>query len=290
MWVYRNSACDADHLVVIYDYQPTRKADHPSDFLKGYSGVVLTDGYQVYHTLGRKRDDLRIAGCWIHAKRGLVEYVKSVGSGNVSGIISDKAVKKISELIHTDKQFDDLPPEERLKQRQFVLKPKVDVFFSWARTSLPKVPAGGATAKALNYCLNQESYLRVFLSDPLIPMDNNKAEQAIRPFTLGRKSWVNMYFTRGAQSSVVLYSLVKTAKANSLNVYEYFDYLLTELSAHADDPDPSFIEDLLPWTKPPRQNAAAVKKLDSLFKVLKFGTAHKTAVFRFYSSRQGTHV
>ena len=140
-----------------------------------------------------------------------------------------------------DNQFDDLPPDERLKQRQLVLKPKVDDFFAWVRTSLPKVPAGGATAKALNYCLNQESYLRVFLSDPLIPMDNNRAEQAIRPFTLGRKNWVNMYSTRGAQSSAVLYSLVETAKANSLNVYEYFNFLLTELSAHADDPDPSFV-------------------------------------------------
>ena len=60
-----------------------------------------------------------------------------------------------------DNQFDDLPPDERLKQRQLVLKPKVDDFFAWVRTSLPKVPAGGATAKALNYCLNQESYLRV---------------------------------------------------------------------------------------------------------------------------------
>lgn len=159
-----------------------------------------------------------------------------------------------------DNQFDDLPPDERLKQRQLVLKPKVDDFFAWVRTSLPKVPAGGATAKALNYCLNQESYLRVFLSDPLIPMDNNRAEQAIRPFTLGRKNWVNMYSTRGAQSSAVLYSLVETAKANSLNVYEYFDYLLTELSAHADDPDPSFVEELLPWTKTTQEKCRSRKK------------------------------
>ena len=72
MWVYRNGACDTEHPVVIYDYQPTRKADNPSEFLKGYSGVVLTDGYQVYHTLERKRDDLRIAGCWIHYSRSIV--------------------------------------------------------------------------------------------------------------------------------------------------------------------------------------------------------------------------
>ena len=78
--------------------------------------------------------------------------------------------------------------------------------------------------------------------------------------TLGRKNWVNMYSTRGAQSSAVLYSLVETAKANSLNVYEYFDYLLTELSAHADDPDPSFVEELLPWTKTTQEKCRSRKK------------------------------
>ena len=72
--------------------------------------------------------------------------------------------------------------------------------------------------------------------------------------------YFNMYSTRDAQSSAVLYSLVETAKANSLNVYEYFDYLLTELSAHADDPDPSFIEELLPWTKNTQEKCRSRKK------------------------------
>ena len=261
MWVYRNGTCDAKHPVVIYDYQPTRKADHPAEFLKGYSGIVLTDGYQVYHSLERQRDDLQIAGCWIHAKRRFAEYVKAVGTGNESGVISDKAVKKISELFHLNNKFNDLPPDKRLKQRQSSLKPRVDAFFVWAKASLHKVPEGSATAKALQYCLNQESYLRVFLSDPLVPMDNNRAEQAIRPFTLGRKNWVNMYSTRGAQASAVLYSLVETAKANNLNVFEYFNYLLTELSAHANDPDPSFVEDLLPWTKTTQEKCRSRRKI-----------------------------
>jgi len=90
-----------------------------------------------------------------------------------------------------------------------------------------------------------------------------------------------MYSTRGAQASAVIYSLVETAKANNLNVYEYFEYLLTELSAHADDPDPSFVEELLPWTEKTQNKCRSRKKIDSLFKVLKFGTASKTAVFLF---------
>ena len=79
-------------------------------------------------------------------------------------------------------------------------------------------------------------------------MDNNIAERAIRPFTLGRKNWVNMFSGNGAQASAVIYSLVETAKANNLRVHDYLELLLSELSAHARDEDRSFIADLLPWS------------------------------------------
>lgn len=88
--------------------------------------------------------------------------------------------------------------------------------------------------------INQEKYLRVFLSDGNVPMDNNRAEQAIRPFTLGRKNLVNMDSIRGAQASAILYSLVETAKANNMRVYEYLELLLTGLAEHADDTDRDF--------------------------------------------------
>ena len=260
MWVYRNGTCDSEHPVVIYDYQPTRRTDHPAGFLKGYSGVVVTDGYEVYHSLERKRDDLQIAGCWVHAKRKFAEYVKAVGTANTESTLSGKAVRLISQLFHLDNKLDGLPDEERLKQRQLVLKPKVDAFFEWVKASLPKVPGDSATARAFRYCLNQETYLRVFLSDPHVPLHNNLAEQAIRPFTLGRKNWVNMYSTRGAQASAVIYSLVETAKANKLNVYEYFDYLLTSLSAHAEDTDLSFLDTLLPWSEEAQEKCRSRKK------------------------------
>jgi hypothetical protein len=241
--------------------------------------VVVTDGYEVYHSLERKRDDLRIAGCWIHAKRKFAEYVKALGTASTEGTLSGKAVRLISQLFHLDNKLDGLPDEERLKQRQLVLKPKVDAFFEWVKVSLPKVPGDSDTARAFRYCLNQESYLRVFLSDPHVPLHNNIAEQAIRPFTLGRKNWVNMYSTRGAQASAVIYSLVETAKANNLNVYEYFDYLLTQLSSHAEDTDLSFLC-CSHGRKQHRKNAAAARKPDSFFKVLKIcETAANTAVF-----------
>ena len=79
-------------------------------------------------------------------------------------------------------------------------------------------------------------------------MSNNLAEQAIRPFTLGRKNWVTTSSTHGAEASAVLYSLVETAKANHLRLPDYFEYLLSELSKHAEDTNRDFIQDLLPWS------------------------------------------
>ena len=260
MWVYRNGSCDAAHPVVIYDYQPTRRTDHPAQFLKGYSGILVTDGYQVYHTLDKEREDLQVAGCWVHAKRKFAEYIKALGASDKEGVISERAVKRITQLFHLDNKLDGLPPEEKLRQRQLVLKPKADAFFKWAKARLLEVPASSSTARALRYCLNQEPFLRVFLSDPLVPMDNNLAEQAIRPFTLGRKNWVNMYSTQGAQASAVIYSLVETAKANNLRVNEYLEYLLTELPSHMDDTDLSFLEDLLPWSEVVREKCRSLKK------------------------------
>ena len=106
--------------------------------------------------------------------------------------------------------------------------------------------AQGQTAKAFQYCLNQEQYLRVFLEHGDVPMDNNAAERAIRPFTIGRKNWVNIDSVNGAKASAVIYSLVETAKANSINVREYLELLFTEMPPHMDDSSRDFIYDLLP--------------------------------------------
>ena len=109
--------------------------------------------------------------------------------------------------------------------------------------------ANKETAKGINYCLNQEKYLRVFLTDSQIPLDNNLAEQAIRPFCIGKKNWKLIDTVHGAKASAILYSIVETAKTNDLNIYQYFKYLLTEITKHMDDTDLSFLDRLLPWSK-----------------------------------------
>ncbi len=118
----------------------------------------------------------------------------------------------------------------------------------------------GAIGKALAYSINQEQYLRTFLSDPEFPMDNNIAKQAIRPFTVGRKNFVLIESDCGVKASAVLYSLVETAKANGLNPYKYFEVFLTEIPNHMDEKELGFLSDHLPWSDRIRKECASGKK------------------------------
>ena len=154
----------------------------------------------------------------------------------------------ITDILHTDNEFDDLSVQDRKKQRQACLKQKVDAYFAWVKTKYSQVTHNSTIGKALAYSINQEKYLRVFLNDGNVPPDNNYAEQAIRPFTIGRKNFVLMESDKGAKASAMIYSIVETAKANGVNTYQYLELLLTEIPQHMNDKNLSFIDDLLPWS------------------------------------------
>lgn len=247
MWVYRNNPKLSSKPIVLYDWQPSRSADHPREFLKNFSGIAITDGYQVYHKLGKERKDLTIGGCWIHARRPYADFIKSLKE-SVTNTVAHEAYAMITDMLHIDNGFDDLPSEDRLKQRQLVLSEKVDAYFAWVKHKYTQVTHNSNIGKALAYSIHQEPYLRTFLTDGDVPMDNNYAEQAIRPFTIGRKNFVLIDSSNGARASAMIYSLVETAKANHLNVYEYFELLLTEIPKHMNDTNLTFLDELLPWS------------------------------------------
>ena len=137
----------------------------------------------------------------------------------------------------------DLPPEEHLRKRQEKIKPLVDEIFAWVKdkSAVESTENSSEIGKSLQYALNQEKYLRVFLDDASVPLDNNAAEIAIRPFTTGRKNWVIIDTPRGAEASAGIYSIVETAKANGLKLYPYFTYLLEGCTTMPDR--------LLPWSE-----------------------------------------
>ena len=248
MWVYRTGRMYTENQIVLYEYQKTRNASHPREFLKDFSGVCVTDGYQVYHTIEGEREDLQIAGCWSHVRRRFDEAVKALPKQKQKDSCAYLALTMIQAIYREEKQLKDLPAGERKNRRQLSVMPLVEAYFTWVRENLPKVPQKSKTWEGFNYSLNQEKYLKVFLDDGEVPMDNNAAEQSIRGFCIGKKNWVMIDTIAGAKSSAIIYSIAETAKANNLKPYDYFEYLLTEIPKHLEDTDRSFLDDLLPWS------------------------------------------
>lgn len=249
MWVYHTPGQYGTPPVYLYDYRETRKTEHPREFLKGYKGILVTDGYQVYHTLQDEHpEDLRVAGCWAHAKRKFADICKSQGKSGGSGTVASEANARIAAFYHLDNMTKGKGAEERLRMRQDSIRPLVNEFFAWAKETITKVDRSSATGKALLYCINQEDYLRCFLDDAVIPLDNNDAERSIKKFVIGRKNWVIVDTPGGATASAILYSVAETAKANGLRTYEYFRYVLEEMPKHLGDRNDDHLAMFVPWS------------------------------------------
>ena len=247
MWVYRSGHLYQKRQIVLYEYQQTRNASHPREFLKGYDGICVTDGYQVYHTLEKELEELTIAGCWVHCRRRFDEALKLVPKSCQKESNAFLLMKQIQAIYREEGKLKDLSSDERLKQRQAVIKPLVDAFFAYLKTI--NVSKKDKFGDAVGYALNQEKYLRVFLTDGDVPIDNNASERAIRGFCIGKKNWQMIDTIHGAKSSAIIYSIVETAKANNLKPFDYVQYLLEEIPKHMNDKDCSFLEDLLPWSE-----------------------------------------
>ena len=246
MWVYRSGHLYQKRQIVLYEYQQTRNASHPREFLKGYDGICVTDGYQVYHTLEKELEELTIAGCWVHCRRRFDEALKLISKSYQKESNAFLLMKQIQAIYREEGKLKDLSSDERLKQRQAVIKPLVDAFFAYLKTI--NVSKKDKFGDAVGYALNQEKYLRVFLTDGDVPIDNNASERAIRGFCIGKKNWQMIDTIHGAKSSAIIYSIVETAKANNLKPFDYVQHLLEEIPKHMNDKDCSFLEDLLPWS------------------------------------------
>ena len=249
MWVYRTGHLYTDKQIVLYEYQKTRNTSHPREFLKNYQGICVTDGYQVYHKLENEIEDLTIAGCWVHCRRGFEEAWTVVNKIKSPEVMSYLIMKQIQAIYREEGKLKNLSVKDRLTQRQVVVKPLVDAFFSYLKQNDEKIPNSGKLREAVNYALNQEKYLRVFLTDGEVPIDNNASERAIRGFCLGKKNWEVIDTVNGAKTSAMIYSIAETAKVNNLKPYEYFNYLLETIPEHMEDKNRAFLEDLLPWSK-----------------------------------------
>lgn len=263
MWVYRSGFMQQERQIILYEYQKTRNASHPRKFLKDYIGICVTDGYQVYHTLEKEREDLKIAGCWVHCRRRFNDALEMVPKAHQKESVLYLIMNQIRAIYREEGKLSDLSSEDRCTQRQLVVKPLVDAFFAYLKQISSKTPQNGKVKDAFTYALNQERYLRVFLEDGDVPIDNNASERAIRGFCIGKKNWEMIDTINGATSSAIIYSIAETAKANNLKPYDYFEYLLTEIPKHEEDTNTDFLEALLPWSETlPEHIRKPVKETD----------------------------
>ncbi|EGD47645.1 transposase [Ruminiclostridium papyrosolvens DSM 2782] len=248
MWVYRTGKLYNAPPIILYDYQRTRNSSHPKDFLKKYQGVLVTDGYQVYHQLEKEESGITIAGCWSHARRRYADVVKTMDKEAAKSTLAYAALRQIAMIYKIDNDLIELTPEDRVVQRQLLVKPQVEAFFAWIKNHKQEVASQSETGKGFTYCINQEKYLKTFLTNGDVPLDNNATESAIRGFCIGKNNWHMIDTIEGAKSSAIIYSIAETAKANNLKPYEYFKYLLKEIPQHMDDKDLTFLDKLLPWS------------------------------------------
>ena len=266
MWVYHIAEQYGGHPIYVYCYTEGRGYEIPKKYLDGYKGILMTDGYQVYHTLEKERpDELKVAGCWAHARRKFADLVKS-GSGIPAAKrrVAEEAVQRINAIYHLDNTQKEATAKERLNYRQTVIKAQVEAYFAWVDEILNTqgLDKGSKLYHALNYSHNQKQFLKAFLDDPIIPLDNNDAERSIKKFCVGKHNWHIAATKSGAHASAVLYSIAETAKANGLKPREYFLFLLKGLLEQPELKDPAeYLSDLMPWSeKVPAEARKTIKK------------------------------
>ncbi|OCN01268.1 transposase [Clostridium sp. W14A] len=253
MWLYRTSG-DAKHPIVLYDYQPDRRAKRPAEFLKNFKGYLHTDGYDGYHSL---KEDITVIGCWAHARRKFDEALKALPERDREGSNVLRGKRYCDRLFGFEREFENLKPEDRYLKRQKYSKPLLDEFFAWA-SALNATPKSGIGI-AVHYALSQRKYLERYILDGRLEISNNRAERSIKPFVIDRKNFLFANTPRGAKASAVMFSIIETAKENGLNPYSYLTCIFKNAPNCCDWPnDAEALQSLLPWFAPDRCKSKAV--------------------------------
>ena len=237
IWAYASSK-RAEKQIRCFRYEESRKGACAEKVLKGYGGIVISDGYSGYNLLNKA---IR-AGCWAHARRKWLEAMPK--DATLENSLAAKGLDYCSRLFHLEQEFEKLTDEERRRKRQEKSKSIADEYYKWLEGIFRPV---GKLQKAIVYSLNQKPYLLAFLDHGEIEISNNQVENAIRPVVVGRKNWLFCDTQAGASATATVFTLIETAKANGLNPESYLDHLLSILPQRFADDSRASIEDLLPW-------------------------------------------
>ena len=228
MWIFRGGGVGRPALIFRYD--PSRSGQIPQKCLGDYQGYIQTDGYAGYDLLG-ERSGIVHMGCWAHVRRKFLDVIRARPKGSKKNGNADEALTYIRHLYAIEKEADEKnhTEKERYQLRQEKSVPLLRQFGEWLEGVAPKTPPQGLLGKAVAYTLKQWERLCRYTEDGRLRPDNNLAENAVRPFVVGRKNWLFSAHPRGAEASATIYSLIETAKANGFEPYRYLRYLLERL-------------------------------------------------------------
>ncbi len=243
MWLYRTGRYARQQLV-LYEYQQTRSAEHPEDFLLGYKGFLNTDGYAGYHKLP---ETIRVVGCQGHARRKFVEALDALKEEDRKGTAQERGVQYFDALFALEEKWHDLDPDERKKLRAEFAKPILDELYNWVFHL--NASTKSLLGKAAHYTRSQWQWLIRYLEDGRLEISNNRAERSIKPFVIARKNFLFANTPSGAKASAIYFSLIETAKENDLDPYRYLTWVLkTAPTLNMKDCDQ--VEKLLPINAP----------------------------------------
>jgi len=235
MWV--STAGPPDEGVVLFHYDKSRGAQVPNELLGDYKGALMADGYPGYNDVCAGNPLVRL-GCLAHARRKFVVAKQQQPKGKTGA--ADQALALIGKLYLIERKMKD---DERYRARQDKAVPVLKKLRQWLEKTQPRTAPKTALGKALTYLTNQWVYLKRYVEDGCYPIDNNRAENAIRPFVIGRKNYLFSKSIRGVRANANLYTLIETAKAHGLDPHAYLLRVFEELPAAASVED---FEALLP--------------------------------------------
>jgi len=244
MWVRVGSSTGEDgkeKKIILFNYFRDRKKEIAEVLTKGYIGVIQTDGYAGYNKIGAKKVIWHV-GCWAHARRKFYDAYK----GSKKGKLALTGLGYIRKLYAIEKKLrkEELTADEFVKKRRKEVIPVLKKFRKWMKGKEKVVVPESLAGKAISYTQNEYMKLVRYLKYGFISPDNNVAERAVKPFTIGRKNWLFNNTPSGAYASATMYSLIETAKANNLEPYRYMEKLFEKIPAVETKEE---LVNLLPW-------------------------------------------